>query len=552
MPKVPFWIFICLALLYFSAARVDTMDIDASQYAEMSREMVHSGDYLHLYDRGMNYLDKPPFLFWVSSTSMRVFGVNNFGYKFPSILFALWALYVVYRLGRMLYDEDTGRMAALILGSCQGLFLMTNDVRCDTILMSWVITAIWLIKEYEVHKKLRYLLLGCAAIAFGMMTKGPIAIIVPVFCFVSDWVLKRKWGNFFKPAYLLGIIVIAVLLIPMTVGLYQQFDAHPDALVNNMHGVSGIRFFYWTQSFGRITGENVWSNGADISFLLLNMLWSFLPWILLFLVALVINVVKLVDQKFRLKPHQEWLTYGGFILSYLSLGSSSYQLPHYIFIAFPLAAIITAKLLRDFFENKKYQKLYKVMFGVQAGLIVLLFAVCLVLLTYIFPSGAFSVVLWAVCFAVWLYLALKKGLCGKLFWLSAVGMILINIFLTNYVYVHLLQYEAGPQIGRYIKHQHIDAGKVIIYRTEDPLVAVHFYADHLIAQTDDSSALAGKQYIITMDKGLNDIKQRGIAVDVVKQGDFFSVSQLTPQFLNPGTRSQAVHPYYVLRVKNPS
>src|SRR4051812_25576630 len=102
MPKIPFWIFIVLAVLYFSATRVDIMDIDAAQYAEMSREMLHSGDYLHIYDRGHDYLDKPPLLFWVSATSMKVFGVNNFGYRFPSILFALWALYAVYRLTKLL------------------------------------------------------------------------------------------------------------------------------------------------------------------------------------------------------------------------------------------------------------------------------------------------------------------------------------------------------------------------------------------------------------------------------------------------------------------
>src|SRR4051812_32154725 len=105
MPKVPFWVFILLALLYFSAVRVDTMDVDASQYAEMSREMAKSGDYIHLYDRGNDYLDKPPFLFWVSATSIKIFGVNNFGYKLPSILFALWALFALYRLVRLLYDE---------------------------------------------------------------------------------------------------------------------------------------------------------------------------------------------------------------------------------------------------------------------------------------------------------------------------------------------------------------------------------------------------------------------------------------------------------------
>ena len=89
MPRIPFWIFIVIALIYFTAVRVDTMDVDASQYAEISREMMVSGDYLHIYDRGIEYLDKPPLLFWLSATSMKIFGVNNFGYKLPSHLLAL-------------------------------------------------------------------------------------------------------------------------------------------------------------------------------------------------------------------------------------------------------------------------------------------------------------------------------------------------------------------------------------------------------------------------------------------------------------------------------
>jgi hypothetical protein len=102
MPKVPFWVFLVLAVLLFSAARVDIMDIDAAQYAEIGREMTHNGQYVQIYDRGHNYLDKPPFLFWVSAASMKVFGANNLGYKLPSIIFALLALYATYRLGRLL------------------------------------------------------------------------------------------------------------------------------------------------------------------------------------------------------------------------------------------------------------------------------------------------------------------------------------------------------------------------------------------------------------------------------------------------------------------
>jgi len=524
------------------------MDVDASQYAEMSREMSTNKDYLHLYDRGRDYLDKPPFLFWVSSLSIQAFGANNFGYKLPSILFALLAVYATYRLARLLYDEATGRMAALILATCQGMFLMTNDIRCDTILMGWVITAIWLIKEWDISRKLPYFILGCVCIAFGLMTKGPIAIMVPVFCFASDWILKGEWRKLFRLEYFLGLIIIGLLLIPMSIGLYQQFDLHPEKIVNGKQGVSGLRFFFWSQSFGRITGESPWNNGADISFLMLNMLWSFLPWIFLFLTGLVINIINLVKQKFHIYQYQEWISSGGFILAYLALGSSHYQLPHYIFVVFPLAAIVTASLLRDIYENGRYPRLCRILHPAHIFIVSLLFLVTLLMLTVVFPAGAVSVILWVIAFAIWLFIWFRRRkLKGKILWICASGIVLINIFVTNHFYYHLLQYQLGSQVGRFIKIHNIPADSVASYNVHDPLNSISFYAGHMI--TNDSPSFNKNEYILTMNYGLRSLQQKGLNYDIVKSGVFFKVSELTPEFLNPNTRDKAVSDYYLVRLK---
>ena len=82
------WLLLIFGLVYFTAIRVDVMDVDAAQYAEISREMNQTHQFLQVYDRGDDYLDKPPFLFWISALSMNIFGTGNFGYKLPSILFA--------------------------------------------------------------------------------------------------------------------------------------------------------------------------------------------------------------------------------------------------------------------------------------------------------------------------------------------------------------------------------------------------------------------------------------------------------------------------------
>jgi hypothetical protein len=548
LPKIPAWLFPLLAALYFSAARVDIMDIDAAQYAEMSREMIHSTDYLQLYDHGMNYLDKPPMLFWLSSLSMHLFGVNNFSYRFPSILFALLALYTTYRLARLLYDEATGRMAALVLGVCQGLFLMTNDVRTDTILMGCVITAMWCIKECELRRRWYYVLGGCAAIACGLMTKGPIALFVPVFAFGADWLLKRNWKAIFNPWHLADVALILLLILPMCIGLYRQYDIHPEKWVENKQGISGLLFFFWVQSFGRITGESSWDNGADMSFLAVNMLWAFLPWMLLFFTALALNVRDLVKQRFHLPAKAEWVSTGGFILTYLSLSCSHYQLPHYIFVAFPLAAIVVAGMLRRFFIGE-WARLFRVFTGIQLGISSLLFVGVLLILIVVFPVGRGGLALWGLAVAIWAFITWRTKAQTRILWTSATAMILINLFLTHHFYYKLLAYQAGSQVGRYIRVHNIPAERFVAWQMQDPLTAIDFYAQRALRNTNLVYLPAAPgDYVLTMDDGLAQLHAAGRRYRMVKTGRLFKVSELTPDFLNIKTRSYATRPYYLIQL----
>jgi 4-amino-4-deoxy-L-arabinose transferase-like glycosyltransferase len=550
MPKVPFWIFIVLALLHLSAIRVDIMDIDASQYAEISREMAGSGQYLQVFDRGRDYLDKPPLLFWASATTIKLFGATNLGYKLPSILLALWGIYATYRLGRRLYDEATGRMAALILGSCQAMFLMTNDVRTDTMLMSWVVTAIWMIREAELQRRWYWVLGGTFAIACGMMSKGPIALLVPLFCFGTDWLLRREWKQILNPRHLLDLALIGIFLIPMSIGLYQQYDMQPEKWIDGKQGTSGLHFFYWSQSFGRITGESPWDNGAPFTFLLENMLWSFLPWIFLFLPALVLAVLRVIQQHFRLRPGQEAVTLGGFVLAYIALGSSRYQLPHYIFVVFPLAAIMTARLLHDIF-NGRYARLKRFMKPFMAVVGALLWIGVLLVLTYVFPAGWTAVLLWALGTGIWLWVALRRGLRGKLLWIPAVASIGVNVFLTHHFYYRLMDYQMGSVAGRFISSQPWgQTGRLMTYRVDDPLNSLHFYARQVVPVFEKGKLKAQSgDYVLTMEEGASELLQQGFQADTLMQGRQFRVSLLTPQFLNPDMRRQATRPYYLLQLK---
>src|SRR5690606_20480822 len=90
--------------------------------------------------------------------------------------------------------------------------------------------------------------------------------------------VKKQWRKILDWKYIPGLLITCLVLLPMCIGLYTQYDANPLAEVNGRTGVSGLRFFFWEQSFGRITGENVWKNDAGWFFLTESTLWAFMPY----------------------------------------------------------------------------------------------------------------------------------------------------------------------------------------------------------------------------------------------------------------------------------
>lgn len=542
-------LFVLIIAVYFCAIGVDTMDVDASQYASISREMKESGSYMQVYEQGKDYLDKPPFLFWISSLSMNLFGENNLGFKFPSILFAIIAVFATYRFAKLFYDKTLAVISAIVLASCQAVFLITNDIRTDTILMSWVIIAIWQIAEWMQSKKTIHFFFGAAAIGAGMVTKGPIALFVPIFAFGSHFVLQRKFTYLFKPVYLLGLLTIAIVLIPMSIGLYQQYDLHPEKTVNGLKNVSGLRFFYWTQSFGRITGENVWNNNAPFSFLFENLLWGMLPWTLFFISGLVNDLIQIIRKKLIVAENEEFLSTGGFVLTYCSLGISKYQLPHYIYVVLPFIAIITAKMIYAIFWQQKFQFLKKMITPIQWLVCIALLIAPVIILIYSFPPNSIWPWLIPVLSAVSvLVLLLNKAVSKKLISISLALIIGLNLFLSLWFYPQILEYQAGNSAANFINQQKLDPGQLLMYKFTGNGVALHFYSRHIIQKTDTLSNIQPGMLLITLDDGLQSVKESGRNFEILKQGLDYHVTALTGKFLNKETRDQQCKNYYIIKL----
>jgi len=428
------------------------------------------------------------------------------------------------------------------------MFLITHDVRTDTMLMGWVVLGIWQLSSWYKSGRWVHLLMASLAIGGGMMTKGPIALMVPVFAFVPHLLLQRAWKQLLRWEYLVMALVIGVLLIPMSVGLYRQYDLHPEKVLYGQRGTSGLRFFYWTQSFGRITGESTWHENDSFFFLFENMLWGFLPWIVFFIWGLLRGVSNLIRDRFRITPAQEWISMGGFLVTYCALGVSRFQLPHYIYVVFPLVAIIAGRVVHDLCYCEVSRKWEMRMFKFHAGLFGLMALAVFVLLIVPFPPVNKVLIAAALGSLLFLVLILVKGSLPlpRLLVLGVSAILFINVFVDLGFYRPLLEYQMSVPVSRWIQAQHLDMDHFFVYKTDEER-SMHFYSNHFFVHVTNPDSLNHLDYVLTSQQGMDSLNKD--LFRVIYQGENFHVTGLSLSFLNPATRRKETTPYYVLQRK---
>lgn len=539
-----YWLGLGLAAVYVCGLFPDVMDVDASQYASIAMEMLQNGHWLQVQHRHADYLDKPPLLFWTSAFSFALFGLHNWAYKLPSLLGALAGVYAVYRFCLLFYTRETARLAAFILASCTGVLLLCNDVRTDTLLMGMTACAVWLLASPRPFGGL-----GGACIGLAMLAKGPIGLIVPVFAIGAHILLHRNWRAIFQWRWLASLAVAGVLLLPMCWGLYQQFDLHPEKAVNHRTGVSGLYFYFWEQSFGRITGENAWKNDTSPFYFLHVYLWAFLPWPLLLAGALWGRVKTLYRSGWRLNAGDEGYSLGAFVLTFIALSLSKYKLPHYIFVTLPWAAVLTARWLTTSAPAAPWRYAQYVVYGILG------IAVCLIL-GFVFPTA--HLLKWGI----------PLGLLGTVAWQmirqraapapdgivrSGVLVFLAVAFVLNvHFYPSLLPYQSTAAAARYANQSGIPPEKRAFYNRHGH--ALDFYSGAILAglktpaDIRQKSTQSGAFWLYTDAPGRARLDSAGVRYSQTAAFQHFQVALLQPAFLNPASRPQSMQPVYLLKI----
>lgn len=548
--NIRYWFLMFLVfLVYLAGIFVTLFENDSAQFATMAMRMFQENDFLNLYKGPEEYLDKPHMHYWLAAISFKIFGLHDWAYRVPAILATLLGAYGCYGLGKLLYNVETGKLAALIFMTAQTIVLSVIDVRTDAVLTGFAILSIWQLAAYIETKKLKHIIFGAFAAGIAFSTKGQIALVVigiPLLCHLA---YTRKWKALLNWRVLIALIVFALAIAPMLYAYYHQFDMHPEKIIRGKGGRSGIFFIFWEQSFERMSGEGMGKNSSDYFFFFHTFLWVFLPWTIIGITAVWCRIKTFLKLRFSYNPKYEFLTLGGIVLIFVLISFAQFKLPHYLNILIPLFSVLTASYLYSLYKFSK-RKAIKVLLGVQYFILGLVFIASALLCFYVFKfDNPLNYVWKVVLIVVAIYYSLRQeDYYLRIISVSAMSAILLNAILNMHFYPSLLKYQAGSEMAKVISTNDIPVDN--IYKLSERYTwALDFYNQKPVI-ISSMEGIRDKRdiWVYANDTELSELSNQGFDWDRQYTKHHFRITRLQLKFLEPATRKRVLEKMHLIHI----
>lgn len=533
-----------ILLLMYVAVIVSSWDTlltqNAAKYAQVSREILDSGDWINLTVGGEAYDQKPPLMFWIGAVFFKLFGVSDVVFRIAILLVSFLGVLATYKLGKLLYGRKTGWYAAIFWATCLGFIHFNNDVHTDTVLAAMVILAIWQLAVFLEEQNKVAFFAGMIFVGLAMLAKGPVGAVIPATAILIHLMLRKRWRDIFHPRWLLAIPILFIAILPALWGLYNQF------------GAEGIKFYFWTNNMGRITGS-YYSRGNDFLFCFHTGLYVLAP----FSIFAFIAAGKKIGQIFSKSPtsaHTEYYTLGGIIPFFLMLSVSQTQNPHYLLNIAPLFMILGASLAVQYADGKISPTLNKIIKWLNFVIALIFWVLIFMFVFWFYPEK--NPVYWIVLAAFVVILVLfgwkLKGFRREMSMLMVSFFALMLSFHISF-YQHMKAYNAPFGAVEYYNEYAKEGEEIHLYKLSARYWEMFFYGKdygRYYEEESDFGRLIAEQrgdWVFTDEAGKNQLVQEFPNIEV-HEYDHRPISGQTPQFLNPKTRASKLKKLYLLHL----
>ncbi|HEY1240714.1 MAG TPA: glycosyltransferase family 39 protein [Bryobacteraceae bacterium] len=328
-------------------------DVDAVQ-AQISRNMLQSGDWVTARLDGIKYLEKSPLKYWMIAVCFKLFGVHDWAARIPVALSAVLLCWLVARMGRWAFSPGAGLYAGLSLATSVGLFLFTRILIPDVVLTLTIALSLWAflraLDEQETRPGL-WSLIFAASVGAGLLLKGLIAALFPLaavglyLAFTKQLTDRRVWQRLhpFRGAGIALAIaapwhILATLRNPPY--FYWSMQSGP----GHYHG---FFWFYFINEhllrFLNLRYPRDYNTVPRLYFWLFHLLWLF-PWSVFFPAAFrSLRRLSTTDRAGRMRLMA--LCWAGFILVFFTFSSTQeyYSMPAYPALALLLGAALDSE-----------------------------------------------------------------------------------------------------------------------------------------------------------------------------------------------------------------
>lgn len=327
LPRIAFAVALALPLLWRLGAP-PLFDVDEGAFAEATRELLASGDWLHTTLNGADRFDKPIGIYWLQALAAMVFGMGEFAVRLPSAL-ACWGLALALSsFAARRWGEPAGLLAGVVTVTSVGLQAIGRGATADGVLNLLLVLAAldaWRHVETGASAPLRR---AHAWVALGVLVKGPVAILVPGAAFLLWCVTGRQWTLLRRAATDAGGWA---LLLGIALPWY--------AYALHRHGMAFVDGFFLRHNLERFAGPLQGHGGTPLYYLVVLPLMA-MPW-----APLLVAAVARSRKAWRDPLGRYLLGWAGFVFVFFSLSGT--KLPHYVLYGYAPLVLLMARALAD-------------------------------------------------------------------------------------------------------------------------------------------------------------------------------------------------------------
>ncbi len=327
--------------------QIDQPFIDATSWRQSDTATIadnfYQGNWNILYPEiswngpGHNYVGYEfQIVTYITSLLYHIVGQHDWIARSVAVIFGLWGIFAFYQLVRRIWSEKHALVSAAVMAILPGQTYVDRSFIPDPVMLSLVVTSVWLLVAYLQTERLHYLLLASLAGMLGFLTKISGLIIGIPMLYAILTILKNKQRLRSKQ---LALICLAAIVILTPVIAYYLWAIHISHTYPPYYIAAGE---YWVWKFGL---RHFLEQNYFLGKLLFQLKWFWTkPLIVLVIVGLFLRPPQLIDSSGKAPWLFHWWVVA-FVFYYLIAAQGLVNNPTNINIINPAVAALTGNVL---------------------------------------------------------------------------------------------------------------------------------------------------------------------------------------------------------------